>query len=142
MPENLQLSRASVTLICQYWLQCDQKNFYGCKYHALVLESGYILNYITSEAGKADSGMAELSLESNSTSTVPGDKSYLEEAMNNRLAIRDIQLITPIRKSTIRKMIAFPNFSKRRKVIERVFSYLASLEIERSKSRAIQAFQL
>lgn len=86
--------------------------------------------------------MSELLLESSSASTLLGDKSYLEEAMHNRLAIRDIQLITPIRKSTIRKMIAFPNFSKRRKVIERVFSYLASLEIERSKSRAIQAFQL
>ena len=67
-----------------------KKHFYGCKYHALVSESGYILNYITSEAGKADSGIAELSLESNSTSTTPGDKSSLGEAMHNRLAIRDI----------------------------------------------------
>ena len=92
--------------------------FYGCKYHALVSESGYIWNYNISEASKADSRMAELLLESYSTSTVPGDKSSLGEAMHNRLAIRDIQLITTVRKNMKRKMIAFPQLSKRRKVIE------------------------
>ena len=49
--------------------------------------------------------------------------------MHNRLAIRDIQLITPIRKNMKHKMIAFPNFSKRRKVIERVFSFWIVLEL-------------
>ena len=39
--------------------------------------------------------------------------------------------------------ILFPNFSKRRKVIERVFSFfLTNLGAERCKSRSPQGFQL
>ena len=40
------------------------------------------------------------------------------------------------------KKILFPNFSKRRKVIERVFSFLTNLGAERCKSRSPQDFQL
>ncbi len=41
------------------------------------------------------------------------------------------------------KKILFPNFSKRRKVIERVFSFfLTNLGAERCKSRSPQGFQL
>ena len=45
-------------------------------------------------------------------------------------------------KNMKQKKILFPNFSKRRKVIERVFSFLTDLGAERCKSRSPQGFQL
>ncbi|WP_282675377.1 transposase, partial [Lactococcus cremoris] len=50
--------------------------------------------------------------------------------------------ITPVRKNMKQKKILFPNFSKRRKVIERVFSFLTNLGAERCKSRSPRGFQL
>ena len=41
-----------------------------------------------------------------------------------------------------KKYITFPNFSKRRKVIERVFSFLTNLGAERCKSRSSDGFQV
>ena len=41
-----------------------------------------------------------------------------------------------------KKDITFPIFSKRRKVIERVFSFLTNLGAERCKNRSPQGFQL
>ena len=40
------------------------------------------------------------------------------------------------------KPIPLPYFSKRRKVIERVFSFLANFGAERCKSRSTQGFQV
>lgn len=46
-----------------------------------------------------------------------------------------------VRENMKQKKILFPNFSKRRKVIERVFSFLTNLGAERCKSRSPQGFQ-
>jgi hypothetical protein len=118
------------------------QHYYGCKCHTLVSESGYVLDYVISEASQSDSAMTELLLESTSTAIVLGDKGYIGQDLHDRLMLQGIQLITPIRKNMKRKMIAFPNFSKRRKIIERVFSFLTNLGIERSKSRSTHGFQL
>src|SRR5574337_659667 len=60
------------------------------------------------------------------TETVLGDKGYLGKALQERL----------------KSKVNFPHFAKRKKIIERVFSFLANLGAERSKSRSIQGFQL
>ncbi|MEI3628286.1 transposase, partial [Lactococcus lactis] len=61
---------------------------------------------------------------------------------HDRLELKGIDLITPVRKNTKQKKILFPNFSKRRKVIERVFSFLTNLGAERCKSRSSYGFQV
>ena len=107
--------------------------FYGCKCHALVSESGYVIDYTITPASMADSSMTEEVLSQFGTPTVLGDMGYLGQSLHDRLELKGIDLITPVRKNMKQKKILFPNFSKRRKVIERVFSFLTNLGAERSK---------
>ena len=116
--------------------------FYGCKCHALVSESGYVIDYTITPALMADSSMTEEVLSQFGTPTVLGDMGYLGQSLHDRLELKGIDLITPVRKNMKQKKILFPNFSKRRKVIERVFSFLTNLGAERCKSRSPQGFQL
>jgi Transposase DDE domain. len=116
--------------------------YYGCKCHALVSESGYLIDYVITPASIADSTMTEEVLAHFSTPTVLGDKGYLGQALHERLRHHDIELITPVRKNMKQLPITFPDFSKRRKVIERVFSFLTNLGAERSKSRSTIGFQI
>ncbi|NEX54040.1 transposase, partial [Lactococcus lactis] len=62
--------------------------------------------------------------------------------LHDRLELKEIELITPVRMNMKKKDITFPNFSKRRKVIERVFSFLTNLGAERCKSRSSYGFQV
>ena len=114
--------------------------FYGCKCHALVSESGYVIDYVTSPASIADSTMAEEVLSQFGTPIVLGDMGYLGQVLQDRLELKEIELITPVRMNMKKKDITFPNFSKRRKVIERVFSFLTNLGAERCKSRSSYGF--
>lgn len=116
--------------------------YYGCKCHALVSESGYVIDYVITPASIADSTMTEEVLAKFATPTVLGDMGYLGEALHERLKFKGIELITPVRKNMKPVTITFPNFSKRRKVIERVFSFLTNLGAERCKSRSIYGFQV
>nr|ARW71150.1 transposase IS982 [uncultured bacterium] len=100
--------------------------FYGFKCHALVSESGYVIDYTITPASMADSSMAEEVLSQFGTPTVLGDMGYLGQSLQDRLELKGIDLITPVRKNMKQKKILFPNFSKRRKVIERVFSFLTN----------------
>ena len=97
--------------------------FYGYKCHALVSESGYAIDYTITPASMADSSMTEEVLSQFRTPTVLGDMGYLGQSLHDRLELKEIDLITPARKNMKQKKILFPNFSKRRKVIERVFSF-------------------
>ncbi|WP_332373516.1 IS982 family transposase [Lactococcus cremoris] len=114
--------------------------FYGCKCHALVSESGYVIDYVISPASIADSTMAEEVLSKFGTPIVLGDMGYLGQVLHDRLELKEIELITPVRMNMKKKDITFPNFSKRRKVIERVFSFLTNLGAERCKSRSSYGF--
>ena len=114
--------------------------FYGCKCHALVSESGYVIDYVISPASIADSTMAEKVLSQFGTPIVLGDMGYLGQVLHDRLELKEIELITPVRMNMKKKDITFPNFSKRRKVIERVFSFLTNLGAERCKSRSSYGF--
>lgn len=67
---------------------------------------------------------------------------YLGQALHDRLKLKGIELITPVRKNMKHVPITFPSFSKRRKVIERVFSFLTNLGAERCKSRSTYGFQV
>ncbi|MCT0080380.1 IS982 family transposase [Lactococcus lactis] len=116
--------------------------FYGCKCHALVSESGYVIDYVISPASIGDSTMAEEVLSQFGTPIVLGDMGYLGQVLQDRLELKEIELITPVRMNTKKKDITFPNFSKRRKVIERVFSFLTNLGAERCKSRSSYGFQV
>ena len=116
--------------------------FYGYKCHALVSESGYVIDYTITLASMADSSMTEEVLSQFGTPTVLGDMGYLGQSLHDRLELKGIDLITPARKNMKQKKILFPNFSKRRKVIERVFSFLTNLGAECCKSRSPQGFQL
>ncbi|GAB2022368.1 IS982-like element ISEfm1 family transposase [Pseudolactococcus yaeyamensis] len=116
--------------------------YYGCKCHALVSETGYVIDYVITPASYADSTMTEEVLMKFSTPTVLGDLWYLGLALHERLKLKGIDLITPVRKNMKQEPITFPNFSKRRKVIERVFSFLTNLGAERCKSRSPNGFQV
>lgn len=116
--------------------------FYGCKCHALVSESGYVIDYVITPASIADSTMTEEVVSQSGTPTVLGDMGYLGQALHDRLKLKGIELITPVRKNMKYPPIPFPNFSKRRKVIERVFSFLTNLGTERCKSRSPYGFQV
>ncbi|WP_364599316.1 IS982 family transposase, partial [Amycolatopsis sp. NPDC051716] len=116
--------------------------FYGCKCHALVSESGYVIDYVISPASIGDSTMAEEVLSQFGTPIVLGDMGYLGQVLQDRLELKEIELITPVRMNMKKKDITFPNFSKRRKVIERVFSFLTNLGAERCKSRYSYGFQV
>ena len=116
--------------------------FYGCKCHALVSESGYVIDYVISPASIADSTMAEEVLSQFGTPIVLGDMGYLGQVLQDRLELKEIELITPVRMNMKKKDITFTNFSKRRKVIERVFSFLTNLGAERCKSRSSYSFQV
>uniref|UniRef100_UPI0032423A90 transposase n=1 Tax=Lactococcus sp. TaxID=44273 RepID=UPI0032423A90 len=110
--------------LCKCWLQCTKgQYFYGCKCHALVSESGYVIDYTITPALMADSSMTEEVLSQFGTPTVLGDMGYLGQSLHDRLELKGIDLMTPVRKNMKQKKILFPNFSKRRKVIERVFSF-------------------
>ena len=82
--------------------------------------------------------MTEEVLSQFGTPTVLGDMGYLGQSLHDRLELKEIELITPDMKQ---KKILFPNFSKRRKVIERFFSFLTNLGAKRCKSRSPQGFQ-
>lgn len=125
--------------LCKCWLR---QYFYGCKCHALVSESGHVIDYTITPASMADSSMTEEVLSQFGTPTVLGDMGYLGQSLHDRLELKGIDLITPVRKNMKQKKILFPNFSKRRKVIERVFSFLTNLGAESCKSRSPQGFQL
>ena len=116
--------------------------FYGCKCHALVSESGYVIDYVITPSSIADSTMAEEVLSQFGTPIVLGDMGYLGQVLHDRLELKEIELITPIRMNMKKKDITFPNFSKPRKVIERVFSFLTNLGAERCKSRYSYGFQV
>ena len=103
--------------------------FYGCKCHALVSESGYVIDYVISPASIADSTMAEEVSSQFGTPIVLGDMGYLGQVLHDRLELKEIELITPVRMNMKKKYITFPNFSKRRKVIERVFSFLSTANV-------------
>lgn len=110
--------------------------YYGCKCHALVSESGYIIDHVITPASIADSTMTEEVLRDFAIPTVLG------QALHERLKFKGIKLMTPLRKNMKQQPVTFPNFSKRRKVIERVFSFLTNLGAERCKSRSPQGFQV
>ena len=76
------------------------------------------------------------------TPTFLGDIGYLGQSLHDRLKLKGIDLMTPVRKKRKQKKNRFPNFAKRRKVIERVFSFLTNLGAQRCKSRSHQGFQL
>lgn len=116
--------------------------YYGCKCHALVSESGYVIDYVITPASLADSTVTEEVLAKFATPTILGDMGYLGQTLHDRLKLKGIELVTPVRKNMKRKVIAFPDFSKRRKVIERVFSFLANLGAERCRSRSTRGFQV
>ena len=59
------------------------------------------------------------------TETVLGDKGYLGKALQERLKSKGVELITPLRKNMKQSKINFPHFAKRKKIIERVFSFHA-----------------
>lgn len=118
-----------------------EQYFYGCKCHMLVSESGYPLDYIITPASVADPSVAQELILDCPTETVLGDRGYIGILLFESLEWSGIKLITPMRKNMKRKMIDFPDFSKRRKVIERVFSFLTNLGAERSKSRSNHGFQ-
>ena len=86
--------------------------------------------------------MTEEVLSQFGTPTVLGDMGYLGQSLHDRLELKGIDLMTPVRKNMKQKKILFPNFSKRRKVIERGFSFLTNLGAERCKSRSPQGFKL
>ena len=109
---------------------------------SLVSESGYVIDYTITPASMADRSMTEEVWSQFGTPTVLGDMGYLGQSLHDRLELKGIDLITPVRKNMKQKKILFPNFSKRRKVIERVFSFLTNLGAERCKSRSPQGFQL
>lgn len=89
-----------------------------------------------------DSTVAEQVLAQFATPTVLGDMGYLGQALHDCLKLKGIELITPVRKNMKRKVITFPDYSKRRKVIERVFSFLANLESECCRSRPAHGFHV
>lgn len=111
--------------------------FYGCKCHALVSESGYVIDYTITPASMTEEVLSQFG-----TPIVLEDMGYLGQSLHDRLELKGIDLITPVRKNMKQKKILFPNFSKRRKVIERVFSFLTNLGAEHCKSRSSQGFQL
>src|SRR5574340_408287 len=74
--------------------------FYGCKCHALVSESGYVIDYTITPALMADSSMTEEVLSQFGTPTVLGDMGYLGQSLHDRLELKGIDLITPVRKNT------------------------------------------
>ncbi|TNU93335.1 IS982 family transposase, partial [Lactococcus cremoris] len=86
--------------------------FYGCKCHALVSESGYVIDYTITPASMADSSMTEEVLSQFGTPTVLGDMGYLGQSLHDRLELKGIDLMTPVRKNMKQKKILFPNFSK------------------------------
>ena len=76
------------------------------------------------------------------TPTVAGEMGYLGHEPEDRLQGKGIDLIKHVMKKMKQKKVLLHNFSKRRKVIERVFSFLTNLGAERCKSRSPQGVQL
>ena len=83
--------------------------FYGCKCHALVSESGYVIDYTITPASMADSSMTEEVLSQFGTPTVLADMGYLGQSLHDSLELNGIDLITPVRKNMKQKKILFPN---------------------------------
>jgi len=81
--------------------------FYGCKCHALVSESGYVIDYTITPASIADSTMAEEVLSQFGTPIVLGDMGYLGQVLHDRLELKEIELITPVRMIMKQKKILF-----------------------------------
>jgi len=79
--------------------------FYGCKCYALVSESGYVIDYTITAASIADSTMAEEVLSQFGTPIVLGDMGYLGQSLHDRLELKVIDLITPVRKNMKQKKI-------------------------------------
>ncbi|MDM5143666.1 hypothetical protein ICE98_00737 [Lactococcus lactis] len=77
--------------------------FYGCKCHALVSESGYVIDYTITPASMADSSMTEEVLSQFGTPTVLGDMGYLGQSLHDRLELKGIDLMTPVRKNMKQK---------------------------------------
>ena len=85
--------------------------FYGCKCHALVSESGYVIDYTITPASMADSSMTEEVWSQFGTPTVLGDMGYLGQSLHDRLELKGIDLMTPVRKRKSFSLI-FQNVEK------------------------------
>ena len=65
-----------------------------------------------SPASKVDSKMAEKVLSQFGTPIVFGDMGYLGKVLQDRLELKEIELITPVRMNKKKKDITFHNFRR------------------------------
>ena len=79
--------------------------------------------------------MTEKVLSQFGTPTVLGDMGNLVQSLYDWRELKGIDLMSHVRKNMKQKKTHFPNLEKRRKVIERVVSFLKNQRVERCKSR-------
>lgn len=105
--------------------------FYGLKFHAIVSQSGIILNFVLRSASFHDTKVCEDCLTDFHIPMIIGDAGYIGRNLKTRCADKEVALLALPRKNMSKKGVDFRPVKAIRKTIETVFSGLQNFGIER-----------
>lgn len=105
--------------------------FYGLKFHAIVSQSGLILNFVLSSASFHDAKVCEDCITDFHIPMIIGDAGYIGKELRARCADKEIALLALPRKNMSNKGVDFRPVKAIRKTVETVFSGLQNFGIER-----------
>lgn len=116
--------------------------YYGVKISMMMTETGFPLAYVVTSPKLHDVKVLETLVKQTPISHILGDKGYISAPIRDRIAQKGITVSTPLRKN----MKGFDKaddrlVSKRRKIVETVFSSLEKLDIQIFKNRSLLGFE-
>ncbi|MEY8735976.1 IS982 family transposase [Lactobacillus sp. AN1001] len=119
-------------------------SFYGFKVHMCTTTSGYILNYVVTEASVHDAKVAETLIDKCPASKILADVGYVGQKLQDNFAQKGYQLWTPYRSNM--KKAKEHNKSSLKKIRRRIETYFWILnnkfEIEYNTVHTLTGFQV
>ncbi|GHU37729.1 hypothetical protein FACS1894193_06010 [Bacilli bacterium] len=113
--------------------------FYGLKFHAVVNQSGLILNFLLSSASFHDAKVCEDLLDGFHLPILIGDAGYIGKDLARRCAEQGTSLIAIPRSNMKQNGVNYQAIKVIRKKVETVFSGLQLLGIEHLKAHQIKS---
>lgn len=112
--------------------------FYGFKLHICINDCGEILSFWLTKGNEHDTKCVDR-LTQGITGKLFGDKGYISKELTAKLAERNLELITPLRKNMKERLISSYNAAllKKRGLVETVIDQLKNIsQIEHSRHRS------
>lgn len=118
--------------------------FFGFKLHLAINDSGELLAFCLTPANTDDRKPVP-SLAKNLWGKLFGDKGYISGTLRNELLLKNIELITGIRKNMKNKLVLLQNMIllRKRSIIETINDQLKNIsQIEHSRHRSVTNFMI